>query len=672
MSGIAIIRHCDEQPVAQAELETLLQAMAWRGPDQQGAWVQGGVALGAVQLWTTSEDWGTLQPVQSPNGDRLVLDGRLDNRPELIHALHLPPQQASTWSDAHLLLAAYQRWGKACVDHLAGAFAFALWDAAHHRLVCARDPLGMRSFFYHWDGRHFYAASTLQALRRLNNLTFHLNDEYVWDFLTTTFAGCFDSQATPFREVQRLPGGHVLIVDGSGLQVQRYWHPWELAPIRYVDDREYATHYRRVFETVVAAQCRAAGPVGVALSGGLDSSSVLCVALEMAQAGRIPAPDFHTFTLMFNPALERVGGNIVSKPLLDAVIAKTGVPHHPLVAYDWLPMFEDIPYRGRVPQDEPYILPSRPYRNMGIKVKQARPDVKVMLTGLGADETMSTSLFFVADWLRAGRVRDAFQVVKHMAGASSYSHSQIWFNLVLGGWGPRSLAYRLHERLGGKGGLALHFRFHFRIPSWLPDGELLARRNLKRLRLIPDNFSGASARAAFERSVLLMGDNVRLWDDQYMGLAAGIEMRHPFYDRRLVEFVLRLPTEQKLGRAGRGKQVLRQAMVDTIPKMPKEAQADLGPGFVYVYRESLKQQWSALENLFRDSRVAQAGYIEPKTYLQELGAKRSGPGNATDIAVMSTLSLEFWLRELEQPHPPLGSRPVPAITRPEMQLEETG
>lgn len=668
MSGIASILHLDDQPVAREQIEQLVQSLTWRGPDHQAVWVNNTVALGAVQLWTTPEDWGTYQPLITPQGDCLVLDGRLDNRDELRQGLKISQADLKTMSDAELLWLSYKQWGSDCVMRLVGAFAFVIWDAAQQTLFAARDPLGLRSFFYFWNGRHFYAASTLQSLLVLPFLQPTLDKEYIWDYLTSTFMGPFDPEATPVREIRRLPGGHILQLKNSDPKVTRYWRPWELSTIEYKSDKEYFDHFQNLFRGVIAEQCRAVGPLGSALSGGLDSSSVVCIAKELEAEGVLPAKEFHTFTMLFDQSLRQNAGALVHPAKLDVLGEKYGLTVHKIECDDWLPMFAQLPYRGRVPQDEPFIIPSRAYRNMGLKIKQVCPDIRVLLTGLGADEGLASSLFFVVDWLREGQFSKAMQVVRQVSAASPLSPNQILLHLVLAGLGPRSLAYRLRQKHTGPWDMDLGFRFHFRVPRWAPDKPFLTQRALSRLKLIPHNFKSIATQAAFERNILLLGDNVRLWDDQYIGTASGMEMRHPFYDRRLVEFFLRLPVLQKLGRDGGSKYILRQVMADIVPQPAKEAAQPEGEGFLYVYRESVKAQWPQLEQLFADSRAAAAGFIDPGLFLQELGEKRFGRGNAPDTAIFSTLALEFWLRELEEPVQPAQPPTVPAAATTALQL----
>ncbi|MEM7331977.1 MAG: asparagine synthase-related protein [Chloroflexota bacterium] len=653
MSGIAAILQPNGQHVEPTHINGLIQALAWRGFDQQKVWKSENIAMGAVQLWTTPEDWGIPQPLVTPQGDCIIIDGRFDNRSELIQALKIPQFDSETMTNADLLWIAYKKWGNTCLDHFAGAFAFVIWDASERILLAGRDPLGLRSFFYFWNGRNFYSASTLHALRSLPILEPTLNKEYIWDYLSTTFIGSFDPEATPFKQIKRLPAGHFLQITDSGLEVKRYWKPWNLTPLNYKTDAEYREHFSALFDEIITAQSRAIGPIGTAFSGGLDSSAVVCALKELERKGVIPAQELHTFTMLMNQAVRQHAGPIVHQPNLDAMSEKYDVTVHKVESDQWIPMLEELPYRGRVPQDEPFAILVRPYRNMGFTIKQICPDIRVLLTGLGADEGLDSNMFFVVDWLRKGRVREALDIAKRVSSFMPIGPYQLLYTLSLAGLGSRSLAHRLNKKYSDYfWDATLGFRYHIRIPQWLPNQTSLAQRALNRTHLIPKNFRSIATQASFERNILLMGDNVRLYDDQYIGTAAGLEMRHPFYDRRLIEFFLRLPPNQKIDQYGSNKHVLRQTLGKIVPKPATKTTDEHGEGFFYVYKESLRRDWAKYESLFKESRAAEAGFIDSKQFLHSL--EESSGRNATSFstAITSTLALEFWLRELEEAVPP--------------------
>jgi asparagine synthetase B (glutamine-hydrolysing) len=165
--------------------------------------------------------------------------------------------------------------------------------------------------------------------------------------------------------------------------------------------------------------------------------------------------------------------------------------------------------------------------------------------------------------------------------------------------------------------------------------------------MIPSHFRAVSTQVQFEPGYLLDGDNGRLWTDQYLALAAGVEQRHPFFDRRIVEFLLRIPTLQKIGRSGERKYVLRQAMAGILPEAVRLRNGNTD--YSFVFRDGLARHWKAFQAMFQDSRAAAAGYIDAPAFLRELEAKRVGAGATSHADITPTLALEFWLREIGEP-----------------------
>src|SRR5919109_4236701 len=160
MSGIAGIYHLDGHPANPVLLTRMTDIIADRGPDGEGHWLAGPVGLGHRMLHTTSESLHQKQPVVDDTGQLVITaDARIDNRDELISTLEVDRHHKGEISDAELILKAYEKWGQACPEKLLGDFAFAIWDGREHRLFCARDPIGIKPFYYYLDGKRFLWAS---------------------------------------------------------------------------------------------------------------------------------------------------------------------------------------------------------------------------------------------------------------------------------------------------------------------------------------------------------------------------------------------------------------------------------------------------------------------------------------------------------------------------------
>src|SRR5438552_10962549 len=258
MGGVVAILNRVGEPVQPETLSRMLQEMAWRGTDHRGHWVSRNIGLAAVQHWTVPEDVGTSQPLQDTSGRWCVFDGRIDNRPELLELLN-HQVRARQVSDAGLALAAFDKWGPDSVMRLVGPFALVIWDAVRSRLFAARDPVGLRTMFYCAASGRFVLASSTHALR-VGGFVQAIDEDYMWEYLSTSFRGPVRQERTPFRNVFRIPPGHWLLADRVGLEIKAFWKPSRLIPIHYKQEVDYADHLRELLGTVVSSQLRAISP----------------------------------------------------------------------------------------------------------------------------------------------------------------------------------------------------------------------------------------------------------------------------------------------------------------------------------------------------------------------------------------------------------------------------
>ena len=256
MSGICGLLHLDGSPAGQNDLAGMLGRLARRGPERSGAWVEGPVALGHALLATTPEAIDEILPLRHPaSGCAITGDIRIDNRAELIATLGLDAG-GRTIGDAELVLEAYLKWGADCLDHLLGDFAFAIWDAARQRLLCARDQTGMRQLLWHYTpGQLFAFATEAEALLAHPAIPARINKGRIADYLEDLEA--YDLTSTFWHDIQRLPPAHALVVEGGALRSWRYWQPDLPEPLRLGSDEAYAEAFRAVFEEAVAARLRA-------------------------------------------------------------------------------------------------------------------------------------------------------------------------------------------------------------------------------------------------------------------------------------------------------------------------------------------------------------------------------------------------------------------------------
>ncbi len=326
----------------------------------------------------------------------LVADLRLDNAEEL--ARHLDSDHTRD-DDRALLLRAYDEWGPACVEHLLGDYAFAIWDPAERLLFCARDVFGVKPFYYSHQPRLFAFASEARALTALGEVSAAPDPFWIADFVAQVFE---DKERTFYRDVRRLPPAHTLIVSRTAVRLRRYWAPDPQREIRFRSDDEYAEAYRGHLAEAVRVRLAGRPPVGSMLSGGLDSSSIVCLAREERGAESQPLP---TFSLIF-PGTPSAN----ERPFIDAVLAGGGIEPH-FIDGGSLPA---LPPALRTSFDTP------PYAwdallNLGLLRSAKASGIRSLLSGLMGDTTVSWGLLRMTELLRSGRLVELARSVRQHA-----------------------------------------------------------------------------------------------------------------------------------------------------------------------------------------------------------------------------------------------------------------
>jgi asparagine synthase (glutamine-hydrolysing) len=292
MSGMAGIFSVDGAPLDRDQitstLHNFISAMRFRGPHAQTHWHDESTAqigMAHTLLRTTFEAAFEQQPMTLDGSVWIVADARVDARGTLRAAL-----QAATGhvlegliTDVEYLLRAYLCWGIDCVDHLLGDFVFAIWDAAQQRLFCACDHYSVKVLYYAQVGQVFYFSNTLEALRLHTPISpTALNETAIGDMLLFVFN--YDSSATYFRDIKRLPGAHRLVWEAGRCTVEPYWALPIQPQVRYKRDDDYLEHYREVLRVAIADRMRTER-VGVMMSGGKDSTTIAALAVDVMRTG---------------------------------------------------------------------------------------------------------------------------------------------------------------------------------------------------------------------------------------------------------------------------------------------------------------------------------------------------------------------------------------------------
>lgn len=621
MSGLCGVIDLRGRPVEPDLLARMARPVAHRGPDGMRTAAHGGAAFCHLALHATPEAALDVQPLwERERGLLLAADVRLDAREELIAALGLA--DAGPLGDAALLLAAYRRWGEGFPARLLGDFAFALWDAPAGRLLCACDPLGVKPLHYARRGPLLLFASEARQLLEHPEVSPELDLETVGDHLL----GRAEAPGrTFFRGILRLPPAHRLVASRLGERLEPYW---EIDPGRrtvYREEGDYAAHLGELLDRAVRDRLRSPAPVvGIAMSGGLDSGSVAALARRAQRAGQGPGLLAASFT--FDGL-----GDCDEGPWIEALARELGLEVSRIAAGErWLLAGEEA---FRPDLETPFLAWESCFRELLARVRGR--GARVLLTGHGGDGLLGGSALVYLDRLRRGRPGAVLDVVRQ-----ARQHGRDWRRALYRCFGEPLLPEAARDALRRLAGRPVAPA----VPDWI-DPEFARRTGLAG-RLAPARAPRRFAEAARQEihdGALGRDDGcgVLHWYDR--GAARhGLEVRHPFLDRRLVELVVSIPPEQ-LFRIGCYKPLLRRAMEGLLPqavlRRPAKARLD---GYVEVsLREKSRPQ---VEALLARPLAAEWGILDAGRLRAAYRAYRGGAGEGPE-RLWYALTLENWFRE---------------------------
>jgi asparagine synthase (glutamine-hydrolysing) len=539
MSGIVGIINFDGRPVDGALIETLTQAMKPWGPDRLESASRGIFGLGFAQLRTTDEAVAEIQPLSFEGEVHIVADARIDGRAELIGDLKRDRRNVSGGaSDAALILHAYHAWGCKCVDRLLGDFAFAIWDAGRGRLFCARDHLGVKPFFYADIGNTLVFGNALDVVRMHPSVGSELNELAIADFLLFGFNQMPDT--TAFEDVRRLPPAHSLTCTmHERATIERYWTLPSDEAVRYRRQSEYVEHFREVFRIAVADRLPS-GSVGVSMSGGLDSTSVASMAHHLSSNDR-HAFHIDLYTNVYERLIPDEEGHYAGQ-----VARALNIPIHFEAADD-----AEIQSGWH----EPGMMLPEPMEGFGTGAasdasRQRMSRCRVMLTGFGGDPALAAPRAYVLNRILRGELPE----------------------LARGLWS----CLRTHRRLPSLG-----FRAALKaglgdpdpappMPDWL-NPDLVERLDLEP-RWEQMNAPAEPVHPVRPEAHEGLGDAswpyfFGVLDPGYNG--APVEHRHPFFDVRLIRYVLAMPSQPWFERKALLREAMRGMLPDPVRLRPK-------------------------------------------------------------------------------------------------------
>jgi asparagine synthase (glutamine-hydrolysing) len=621
MCGIVgIVNLNPRETVDEARLKGMRDVLRHRGPDGEGLWIDGPVGLGHRRLAIVDVAGGAQPMTNEDQTVWLVYNGEIYNHAALRPGLEARGHRYQTRSDTETILHLYEEEGERCVERLQGMFAFAVWDRREGRLLLARDRLGIKPLYYARTERELLFASEIKPILAAGGVRPAFNEAILPEFLATRFVS---GEETFFRGVRKLLPGRTLSWSlAGGLRTRRYWR----LPLGVVEDsrtlEEQGEAVRARLEGVVRSHLMSDVPLGLFLSGGLDSSALAGL---MARMTREP---IHTFAV----GLDEPDANELAYARL---VARSVGARHRDVTVTRQEFFDALPTLVWH-EDEPIAFPSSVLLNFVSRL--ARDHVKVVLTGEGADE-----LFLGYNWYRVTAWNE--RLGRPYWALAPASLRGLTRGLI------RRLPWSL-RRYAGRSFLALERdpRALFCEPfatfpevlqqDILADTSLLARREpyAEWLRTYAEARGGTldrMSRADLETYLVEL-----LMKQDQMSMAASIESRVPFLDHEFVEHITTLPARFKV-RGWRTKAVLREAVRDVVPRAVLRRRKMGFP--VPVGRWLRGASWPLVEELVLSPRALGRRLFEPAALRRLAEDHRAGVDQHGD-RLWLLLTLELWHR----------------------------
>jgi asparagine synthase (glutamine-hydrolysing) len=601
----------DGKPIEQS----ILRRLAFRGVqpvfDAEAAVIDGPVAMLYAPFHTTTDSRREQQPYLSTGGQRITWDGRLDNREELLGQLS---RVKNDGTDIAIIAAAVDHWGDNTFSRIVGDWAMSIWNPARKELILARDYMGIRRLFYYSTGDRVIWSSQLEPLVFAGD-QFQLCNEYIAGYL----ALYPDPDLTPYREIRSVAPGHFLRMTYGKTTSNRYWSLQPRIKIRYRSDAEYEEHYRHLFRQAVRRRLRTDSPILADLSGGFDSSSIICMADDIAAEEGVTSRHVDTFS--YHDFNEPENDDYIYVSEFEKKRGKTGI--HADLKNSEIPIEFESSTFSATPG-----FKQRTDVHAALSLILHRGGYRVILSGFGGDEMNGQTLdprVILADLLlnfRLGKLAKGLTIWSLLIRKRPWIH--LFFQTVRE-LTPPAIQSRLKE--------------HGRVEAWVNSG--FAHHYNMSIRQIGPMKAWSLSRPSFRDAVQTIDNLARQLNCSGPPLT---EKRYPYLDQELVEFLAAIPLDQLL-RPGQRRSLMRRSLAGILP--PQILARKSKGVMARCFSASLNSQWNTVQKAFSDPLSSRAGYVDKDRLLAALTAMKNGKFSLQALGVLNALSLELWLRDVE-------------------------
>jgi asparagine synthase (glutamine-hydrolysing) len=609
----------DGKPVDRDYLEKVKPIIAPYCPDDGGSYAKTNISILYRAFHTTKESRRESQPHVTESGAIITWDGRLDNRADLIRQMRDHLTISST--DVSIVAAAYEEWGTDCFAKLIGDWALSIWDAKSRFLILAKDPIGIRHLYYSIEKDQVTWSTILDPLVLFAGNSFALNEEYI--------AGWFSffpaAHLTPYVGIHSVPPSSSVLIREGKHAVSKYWDFGPSKRIRYATDAEYEEHFRAVFAEAVRRRLRSDSPVLAELSGGMDSSSIVCMADTIIARGAAETSRLDTISYYDDSE-----PNWNERPYFTKVEEKRGrTGTH-------IDVGSQEPFKFDFDSDHFAATPGsgggRPSEaSRQFTACMAAQGNRVVLSGTGGDEVtggVPTPTPELEDLLARGH----FRTLAHQLKVWALNKRKPWFHLLFDaarGFFPPALV-----------GIPKHKR----PAAWF--NPAFVKRNHEALTGYDDRTKIFGPLPSFQGNVGTLDVLRRQLACSDLSSDLPREKRYPYLDRGLLEFAYAIPREQ-LVRPGQRRSLMRRALIGIVPNellnRKRKAFVTRGP------RVGIAAEWPHLLELGQHMLLSSLGIADSTRFVEALQKIRQG-ADVPMVTLMRTLGIELWLRNLAARH----------------------
>jgi asparagine synthase (glutamine-hydrolysing) len=613
--------------------------------DDERTLVRDNLGMMFCSFHTTTESKQERQPMGNMEGMLLTWDGRLDNRGDLMRRIG-GLQTGESASDASIVLRAYELWGVNSFREFLGDWALAIWDPTLGSVVLAKDFLGPRHLYYSIDGQCLTWSTVLEPLLTLRTNAPSICEEYIAGYLSVYPA----THLTPFTHISAVPAGTYVTVNGAKTSTNLHWQFDPDKHIRYRTDAEYEDHLRVVLRQSVRRRLRSCFPVLAELSGGMDSSTIVCTADLLLRDGQVDTPRLDTISYFDD---EEVNWN--ERPYVSVVENDRGRQGH------HIDIGNSDGFLEQPGAEFLFLKPGYDRRAVDGVAKvvalMLAGNNRVLLSGIGGDEVLGgvpIPIPEIQDLLVSFRWAEMTQQLFRW----SLKTGRPWVHILL---------ECLREFLPLQGRLS--FR-RAAIPSWL--SKEFVRRNAEAFSSDACRVHWLGASPSFQANVNTLNHVRRKLGCGDLTPFTPYRLSFPYLDRDVVEFALAVPRQQIL-RPGQRRSLMRRALVGIVPEeiLHRRRKA-------YISRrplERINRAWGRVQELCTNSCLSLFGIADPTTLLRSIRAAKEGRGEDV-LSLISAMKLEVWLRSFAgrgtlplgmaaksahgDTHPPQGLPELPA------------